>query len=342
VLPAEKYRVVRERAAIVDRSARGKIVVAGHDRAKYLHAMLTNDIVALKAGTGCYAAYLTPNGRMIADVCVYELGDVCLLDLHPSVKGAVLGELDRFVFSEDVRLGDVTETFGCFGVYGPMAAHVLVDALGGSERGAVPPAVELGALAPFQNRRAQFSGESAIIVAAGRSGAVGFEIYIERRHAGDLGHALERAGGVPVDDAVMDAVRIEAGIPAFTIDMGQETIPLEAGIERDAISFTKGCYPGQEIIIRIVHRGHGRVAKKLVGLLVQGEDVPDPGDRLFSEDREVGRVTSAAYSPALLSPIALGYVERELQAPGTPLALAHRDARLQAVVGALPFVAPSR
>jgi folate-binding Fe-S cluster repair protein YgfZ len=104
VLLLEHYRALRERAGIVDRSARGKIVVAGADRRTYLHAMLTNDIAALEAGRGCYAAFLTPQGRMIADMCVYELGDVCLLDVHPSVKDTVVERLDQFIFSEDVRL----------------------------------------------------------------------------------------------------------------------------------------------------------------------------------------------------------------------------------------------
>lgn len=340
MVSADQYQVVRERAALVDRTARGRIVVAGSDRAKYLHAMLTNDIVALKPGTGCYAAYLTPHGRMIADVCVYELGDVCLLDVHPSVKDAVLEQLDRFVFSEDVRLGDVTEAFDCLGVYGPMAARVLAGALGASDSGTAPPAAELGALAPFQNRRAPFDGEPAIIVAAGRSGAAGFEVYIERGRAGDLNQALKRAGAELVDGETMEVVRIEAGIPAFPADMDHETIPLEAGIEKDAISFTKGCYPGQEVVIRILHRGQGRVAKKLAGLLVRDETVPARGDLLFAEDREAGRVTSSAYSPALAAPIALGYVQRELLSPGTALTIAHGDARLTAVLRVLPFVAP--
>jgi folate-binding protein YgfZ len=331
VLSVDQYRAVRDRAGLVDRSARGKIVVAGSDRAKYLHAMLTNDIVALKPGTGCYAAYLTPQGRMMADMCVYETGDVCLLDVHPSVKDTVLEQLDRFVFSEDVHLGDVTDAFGCLGVYGPMAARVLADALGGADA---------GALLPYQNLRAPFAGEPAIVVAAGRSGAAGFEVYIERGKAGDLSRALEHAGGEPVGDEAMEVVRIEAGIPAFTIDMDQQTIPLEAGIEKDAISFTKGCYPGQEVVIRILHRGHGRVARKLAGILVQADDVPERGDLLLDDDREVGRVTSAAYSPSLLSPIALGYVQRELLAPGTALAIAHGERRLPAVVGPLPFIPP--
>ncbi len=337
----DHYTALRSRAGIVDRSGRGKVVVAGADRAKYLHAMLTNDIAALAPGTGCYAAYLTPQGRMIADMTVYELGDLCLLDLHPSVKDTVLARLDQFVFSEDVRLGDVTETFASLGVYGAQSPAVLAGALGSEE--ATRPVEEggLSSLAPFANLRAPFRGEPVVIAASDRLGVRGFELYCERGLAEPLALALEQAGGVRVAEEAVETVRIEAGRPEFTIDMDQETIPLEAGIENRAISFTKGCYPGQEIIIRIVHRGHGRVAKKLAGLIVRNEEVPARGDRLLFEDRDVGRVTSAAYSPALASPIALAYVERELHEPGTGLEIVHGDRRLEAIVGVLPLVQPS-
>jgi folate-binding protein YgfZ len=341
VFSFDHYRALRERTGLVDRTSRGKIVVAGADRATYLHAMLTNDIAALRAGTGCYAAYLTPQGRMIADMCVYELGDVCLLDVHPSVKGTIVERLDQFVFSEDVRLGDVTEAFGSLGVYGPTSARVLADAFRVAAAGDTPSADALAALLPFQNLRVPFNGEPAVVVAAGRAGVAGFEIFIERRLADPLTRAVIEAGAEPVDVEAAEVVRIEAGRPAFTVDMDQDTIPLEAGIEQEAISFTKGCYPGQEVVIRILHRGHGRVAKKLAGILVQAEEVPDRGDRVYVEDREVGRVTSAAYSPSLLTPIALGYVQREFLQPGTGLAIAHGDRRVPAVVGVLPFVAPT-
>jgi folate-binding protein YgfZ len=337
----EDYRALRERAGLVDRLARGKIVVAGADRKTYLHAMLTNDIAALQAGTGCYAAFLTPQGRMIADMCVYELGDVCLLDVHPSVKDTVIGRLDQFVFSEDVRLGDVTEAFGSLGVYGPRSADVISAAFRPGSTTAAPSAASLGNLRPFENVRAPFSGEPIVIAAGNRSGERGFDLYCERRLFGALRLALVQAGGMDVGEEAVEAVRIEAGRPEFAIDMNEETIPLEAGIEKQAISFTKGCYPGQEVVIRILHRGHGRVARKLVGLLVKDETVPVAGDPLFAADREVGHVTSAALSPSLMVPIALGYVARELAEPGTAATIAHGNRRLPAVVAPLPFVASS-
>src|SRR5436190_15215371 len=131
------YDAARHRAAWIDRSDRGRIVVSGADRASYLQGLLTNDIAALKAGRGCYAAYLTAQGRMITDLHVYELGDVILLTVPLVTKDTVLTRLDQFVFTEDVRLGDITETFSQVGVIGPAAAGALESIVGGIDRAAL-------------------------------------------------------------------------------------------------------------------------------------------------------------------------------------------------------------
>src|SRR6516164_3355773 len=121
-LVSATYEAARQRAAFIDRSSRGRIIVCGRDRATYLQGLLTNDIVPLKAGQGCYAAYLTAQGRMIADLHVYELGDVILLTMSGAVKDVVMAKLDQFIFSEDVQLGDVTKAFTQIAVVGPRAA----------------------------------------------------------------------------------------------------------------------------------------------------------------------------------------------------------------------------
>jgi folate-binding protein YgfZ len=335
----DEYRAVRERAGIVDRSERGKIVVSGNDRRLYLHALFTNDIASIGPGAGCYSAYLTPQGRMIADLRVLELGDVVLLDLAPEVKDAVLARLDQFIFSEDVRLADVTAQFAEFGVHGPEASRVVAAALAESPAGAEGgvPAERLAALRAFQNLRATFGGEAVIVTGSDELGEHGLDLYIDRSAAGRLHEALVVHGAADISRATAEVLRIEVGRPAFGRDMDAETIPLEAGIEGRAVSFTKGCYPGQEVIVRILHRGHGRVVRRLVGLAIEGLSVADPEDLLFAEDREAGRVTSAALSPARGS-IALGYVHRDFAAPGTELTIAHGATRLRAVVVETPFV----
>jgi folate-binding protein YgfZ len=300
-----------------------------------LQGLLTNDIQALRAGQGCYSAYLTPQGRMIADMYVYELGDVLLLTTIDEVKDAVLFKLDQFVFTEDVQLGDVTASFAQFAIVGPQAAHVVASVIGSLSESALAEMPEHG------NARVDWRGTAAIITRTTDAGEAGYDVYVETAQAEALKAAVADAGVLPLDAALAEAIRIEAGVPAFHRDMDEETIPLEAGIEARAISFTKGCYVGQEVIVRVLHRGHGRVARKLVGLRIDGDRVPAAGATIQagSDDagREVGRVTSSTWSPALNQPIALGYVHRDFVEPGTALTVDSAAAK----VATLPFVQPA-
>ena len=322
------YAAARNGAAAVARARHGRILVSGADRASYLQGLLTNDVVALKAGEGCYAAYLTPQGRMIADVNVYELGDVILVTVDREVKDAVLAKLDQFIFTEDVQLGDVTESFGQVAVVGPGAAAVVSSVLGGVTADA------LAGLREYGNVRVPWRTSTAIVARVFDVGEPGFDVFVDRDLADAFSEGIAGAGATPLDEATADAIRIEAGIPVFHIDMDEDTIPLEAGIENRAISFTKGCYVGQEVIIRVLHRGHGRVARRLVGLTIDGEEAPAPGAHVFSAERDVGHVTSSAISPALNHPIALAYVQRDFVEPGTALTVNGHPA----TVTALPFV----
>src|SRR5262245_61717082 len=302
------YEAARRRAAFVDRSDRGRIVVSGTERASYLQGLLTNDI-SLTPGRGCYAAYLTAQGRMITDLYVYELGDVLLLMMDGGVKDAVLSKLDQFIFSEDVQLGDVTGTFAQVGVIGPGAAVAVAAALGNVGADA------LAALAEHGSLRVEWSGGAAIVTRITDTGEPGFDLYVEHSRIESLRSALAAADVPEMDDSTAETLRIETGVPRFHRDMDEETIPLEAGIEARAISFTKGCYVGQEVIIRVLHRGHGRVARKLVGVVVEGGEAPARGARIAANGREIGAVTSSTMSPALKRPIALGYVHRDFVTP---------------------------
>jgi len=318
------YQAARQRAASIDRSSRGRIVVSGRDRATYLQGLLTNDVVALAPGSGCYAAYLTPQGRMISDLWVYELGDVMLLDL-PSLdtRNAVLTKLDQFIFSEDVQLGDVTDAFAQIAVVGPDAARVVSDLMGQSA-----PTAEHACV------RAEVAGGAAIVTRVTDAGEPGFDLYVERLRLPLLRQALEAAEVTAVDADTAEVLRVEAGIPAFHHDMTEETIPLEAGIEARAINRNKGCYVGQEVIVRVLDRGHGRVARKLAGLTIEGHAVPAPGAAVKHGDKDVGAITSAVESPALHRPIALAYLQRDVLEPGTAVTVDGANG----VVAALPFV----
>ena len=327
----EGYRAARHGAARLDRSSRGRVVVSGADRASYLQGLLTNDLLALKAGAGCYAAYLTAQGRMIADLWAYELGDVILLTMERDVKDTVLAKLDQFIFGEDVQLGDVTDSFAQIAVVGPDAAPVLAGVLG------TVSVDVLTALPEHGNVRVDYAGTRAVITRIADAGEPGFDVYVDAAQAGAIDEALRGAGVAGIDESTADLLRIEAGVPRFHRDMDEETIPLEAGIESRAISFTKGCYVGQEVIIRVLHRGHGRVARKLVGLRLASRDVPASGAVVRSAEREIGNVTSAAFSPALDTAIALGYVHRDFVEPGTKVSVGESPAEIVA----LPFVSRS-
>ncbi len=324
------YEAARHRAGLITTRDVGRLTVSGRDRRSYLHGLLTNDIETLQEGHGCYAAYLTAQGRMITDMRVYELGDVVLLTLPRAVKDSVLAEPDQFVFSEDVQLGDVTDTFDAMTVVGPLAADVCAQAL-------TEAAATFAALAVHGNRRGLFHGHPAIVLRVDDSGVPGFELLVETALGTDLREQLRVAGAADLDERAAEALRIESGVPRFGRDMSDDTIPLEAGIEGRAISMSKGCYVGQEVIVRVLHRGHGRLAKRLVGIALETDVVPPAGSPVVQSGREVGRVTSSAWSPALGRGIALAYLHRYAVAPGTHVEVA--DSRAEVV--SLPFVSAS-
>ncbi|HSK38643.1 MAG TPA: hypothetical protein VK943_02640, partial [Arenibaculum sp.] len=195
------YAAAHQGAALLDRSKRGKLVVNGADRRSYLHAMFTNDIEALVAGTGCYSAYLTPQGRMIADMRVLDLGDVLLLDLDAEVTGEVLQKLDQFVFSEDVQFGDVTATFELLSVVGPSAAGLVSAVL--DDQANADQALTARSLAEwpeFHNQRAAFGGEMALVVASRELGPPGFDVFVPSGHGRKLADALRAVGAADLTD----------------------------------------------------------------------------------------------------------------------------------------------
>jgi len=322
-----QYAAVRHSAGLVDRYLRGRLVLRGGDRKTFLHALLTNDIAALGPNDGCYAALLTPQGRMITDMNVFETGEATLLDLPREVKDAVLARLDQLIFSEDVQVGDMTEALGCAAILGPDAAATIGRALG-----AGAAAAEWDLWPQYRNARIDLDGVPGVLARVDESGLPGFLLFAPPTRLPGIAGALAAAGAVVPDEAVLETLRIEHGTPRFLVDMTGETIPLEAGIEGRAISYTKGCFPGQEIIVRIRDRGHGRVARKLVALTIGGEIEAASGDVIRAGGKDVGFVTSAAFSPAHESPVALGYVQRDHAAAGTSLEIVRGGSVLLAVV----------
>jgi folate-binding protein YgfZ len=325
---ADDYTFARERAARLEREDRGLLVVSGADRASYLHGLLTNDIASLQPGRGCYAAYLTPQGRMIADLYVFELGDVILLTTPREQTGLVLEKLDQFVFSEDVQLGNASEAFKTVAIIGPESARIVGSLTGTS-------ADELENWPEHANRRVQVGDSSVIVTRVFDTGEQGYDLHVESAGSAAMARTLDEHGLPLLSKETAESLRLESGYPRFNVDMDLETIPLEAGIESRAISFSKGCYVGQEVIIRVLHRGHGRVARKLVGLLCGGNEAPAAGVVVTADDREIGCVTSGAWSGRLSAPIALAYLHRDFLTPGTPVVVGG----IPAAVHAVPFLA---
>ena len=328
---ADGYQAIQEQAAIGAVGPRFQIAVAGQDRAAYLQGLLTNDIQALTAGRGCYSAWLSPQGRMLTDMHVLESGGMILLDVPAETLGPTLQRLEQFIFTEDVRVGSLAESMGSIWLHGPRAASVIEQAIDGV-RG-------LNDWAEYRHTQYEFGDSPVSVARISQLGVPGFCVYAERARVPAILSALAGAGAAVAPEEAIAAARIEAGYPVFGIDMTEETIPLEAGIESRAISFTKGCYVGQEVIIRVLHRGHGRVAKKLASIRIHGQR-PEPGAKLYAGEREVGTVTSAADSPRS-GTIALAYVHRDFLAPGTELDVEVSPARARAVVGGASVPSPA-
>jgi folate-binding protein YgfZ len=316
------YDRIREGAATGATSERRQLAVSGRDRASYLQGLLTNDIQALTPGTGCYAAWLTPQGRMLTDMHVLESGAMILLDVPAETAAATLARLEQFVFTEDVRIESCADSLRGVWVHGPHAAGAIDRALEGAPGLAEWPDYRH---APFS-----FAGEPVSVARIDQLGVPGFCVFVARAREAALVEALAAAGAAPAGPGAIAAARIEAGYPVFGADMTDDTIPLEAGIEDRAISFSKGCYVGQEVIIRVLHRGHGRVARRLVRLRIAGPPV-SRGTALYAGDREVGHVTSAGDSPRS-GAVAMGYLHRDFAAPGTRVEAAAPGGRVAAVV----------
>lgn len=312
----DDYAALHENAVIGAIAARGQVAVAGPERAAFLQGLLTNDTASLIPGRGCYAAWLTPQGRMLCDLHVLESGDMMLLDVPAADVTRIADRLEQFHFSEDVQIAAL-DTLRSVWVHGPEAARLL-----GHE--------EYDGWMQYENARIAFAGASVVVARVDQLGVPGFVIFTDAQQQDEVTRAIVAGGALPAIPSTLEAARIEARYPVFGIDMTSDTLPLEAGIEDRAISLTKGCYVGQEIIIRVLHRGHGRVARKLVQLHVEGEP-PLSNAKVFVGEREIGFITSAAKSPRF-GPIALGYLHRDFLTPGTAVEVELGDRRARAVV----------
>lgn len=327
--PAGEHQAVRRAAGLFDRSGRGILRFKGADRAEYLHNMLTQDIKALSPGSGCYAAATTDKARMLADLRITCLADFLIVDVEPPVREKIQKHLDKYILMSDVTIEDESQTLGVLSVFGPHSPKILAAVF----PGAALPDKEHG------NCEAELKGASVLIVSNEMTGEIGFDLYAPNGSLTGLWEALIREGkssGLkPAGLRALESLRVEAGIPVYGVDMDESHFPMEAGIEKRAISYTKGCYLGQETIARA--DAHGHMNRRLMGLELTVEQLPPKGSAIFGKtdkgEKEIGSVTSAVFSPTLKKPIAMGYVHRNFMKAGSPVIIQGKPA----TVAELPF-----
>lgn len=294
---SDEERAVRTGAALVDRSERGKLALSGGEAKRFLQGQVTQDVVALEPGSGAYAAFLTNKGKMLGDLRVLDTGEELLLDTERSALQALFMMVRRYSLGFDVELHRRTLERGLLSLAGPQARAVLGDAA--------------AALAAEEHSHvaAEVDGIPVRLIATWE----GVDLLVDGDRTAALAAALEARGATPVAAEVAEAARVEAGRPRYGADLDETTIPQEAGLNERAVSFTKGCYVGQETVARLFYKG--KPNRHLRGLKL-AEPV-ETGTELTLEGKRVGAVGSVAVSPEH-GPIALALVRREA-APGTVL-----------------------
>jgi folate-binding protein YgfZ len=306
---AEEYRFARESVALVDKNYRAWLRFTGPDRVRYLNALLTNNILALVPGTGVISLLLNPQGHILAEVETLGLDESVLAISYAMIHESLASTFEKFIIMDDVTMEDLTEEMGAIAIEGPQSPAVLAELTG----------VALDSLPELGHREAEAGAIPCRLLRRSPGGIPGVEFIAERAQLGalweNLAGAVRRHGGGPIGYATLNVLRLEPGIPWFSYDFDDKVIPHEAGLEGTHISFTKGCYTGQEIVERVRSRGH--VNRRRVGLEFSGKEAPPPGTSLTFGGKEAGYVTRAAFSPGLGRAIGMGYLRREANAPGT-------------------------
>lgn len=323
--PADEYAAARDAAVVIDLADRVFLRVHGRDPVRMIQGLITNDLAGAEAGQAVYAGLLTPKGRMVAAVRAFEWpATEVLLEADAGAETALGEHLKKFVPPLFARAEPAP--LHAIGVYGPDAGRVVSAAFGAAARVDEP-----------EDRFvvADFRGAEALVVRSLETGETGgFEVVVPAERAEEAWRALTDAGARPAGYGALEVLRIEAGRPRWGAELDESVIPLEAGLLERAISTTKGCYTGQEVIVRVLHRGH--VNRHLRGLLLGEAPAPAPGTSLMrpGESKAVGTITSACASPRLGQTIALGYVRREVE-PGTRLQVGEGSGTAEVVE--LPF-----
>ncbi len=351
--PAAEHLAVRKCAGIMDMTHRGKIRISGKDRTKFLQNILSQDINKLTPGTGGHATLLNTKGHMLAYMRIYSDEDSFLIDTEPGEADKIIQILNRYLFREDVKIEDVTLKYGLVTVQGPHSREIICRI---SE-------TDIKEMEECSHVNMTVNSINCKIARTTYTGEEGYNIYAPWDNLHSIWETLiipspsGRGAGVrvgasdetiPVGHQAYNSLRIEAGIPLYSIDMDEDTIPIEANLDH-AISYIKGCYVGQETIARIKFKGH--VNRTLTGFSISSGTelnsvpanmiIPQQGDRIYivfdDSEHEAGFITSACFSPSLKRIIALGYLKMQHTEPGNKVTINRDAVKISAVVSKLPF-----
>src|SRR5713226_10107727 len=317
---AAEYRNARETVALIDKNYRAYLSFTGPDRVRYLNAILTNNIKDLPAGQGIVSLLLNPQGHILAEIETYAFAERLLCVSYAMIRERLIEWLDKYIIMDDVTLTDESGRYGTLALEGPKTAAIVKDLAG----------INLEPLSELTSVDSEIAGKSVSkdvipcrIVKRSPGGVPGAEFVVESGELAGLWQILSEAarkdGGGPMGYTALSGLRLAQGVPWFGYDFGEKQIPHEAGLQDSHISYTKGCYTGQEIVERV--RSRGQVNRQRVGLVFSGDSVPEAGTPLMMEGKEVGFVTRAAKAWDSAPPrvLGMGYVRREAGALGSIL-----------------------
>jgi folate-binding protein YgfZ len=319
-----EYAAVRDGGAgLIDLTSRGRMRVSGSEATMFLNGLITNDVKGLAVNRWMPAAFANVQGRLLGAVRVARTGDAFLIDTEQASYEAVVQSVARFTLAGDFHVSDMT----------PETAHLTIQGKQSAEFAEKVFETSLSELPRNGLTEIHWKNTPVTVLRATHTAEDGFDLVIESTRASELQEALINAGAQTVNEDAFEILRVEAGIARYGIDIDETNVVPETNLD-DAVSYSKGCYVGQEIIVRIKHRGH--VAKKLAGLKFGSESAVEAGATIRSEESaDIGRVTSAVFSPKLKSTIGLGYVRHEHLAPGTKVLI---DSGITGTIHDLPFV----
>lgn len=331
--PIEEGRAVRAGVGLIDMSFHGAVRVSGTESAQFLNGLVTNDVKNLERGSGVRAAFLTPHGKVKALCRILGLGGQAYLAVtDPDTHEKVYSHVFPFSYAGDFKVDDASDDHRVLSVQGPRSLLVMKEICFEP----LPPLME------HQWVETIVAGHHVKVVRASHTGELGYDMLVPASGLGDVWDFTLLKGEfhsiAPFGHRALDSLRIEAGIPLYGADVTENNMMLETGLD-DAVSFSKGCYTGQEAVVMATHRGH--VSKKLSGLVVESDKPPARGEPVRKDDKQVGFVTSSIHSDTLGSTIALAYVKWGSFEPGAALQVMVEGSDCRALVTRLPFYSGS-